>query len=664
MRNKRDLRRRKSIKGKIMGSTYIAILMLTVVCVSIMAVSMRTLTKTILLDNLQPMAQQASKTVESNLHLLADRMMTLAGAQSMSASEEEKSAALVEARNQYELFTIAVYDLSGNVLAKDGVDVEEVDAEELFSLLVKTDNLVIGDPVAVEDTLAIPIGMPVKENGETAGYLLGYYKYDALKDVLGSISVGKTGSILIINQEGTIVGHSVLEMVKSAPNIFELDKGSGTEEVYKRMLSGETGSAEGKIKGKDAFIAFAPVRGTYWSLAVEVPQADYLYITNCAIFITVIVSVLMLVLGLILVYRQTNKVSAVLGKVTDRITQFSEGDLHTPFEVAETRDELELLSGSMKTTVESINTYLEEIQEVLLHIAQGDLDVCTSDDYQGDFVVIRDSLSNIINALNEVLHKFHYASDRLSGMADKLSRQSGELQNASVQQSNTVGLLAEKLTGVKGGLDAVSQNTTMTKSKIDEIAERIADGNDQMQHLSQAMDHIHQNAAEISKISKLIEDIAFQTNVLSLNAAVEAARAGSAGSGFAVVADEVRSLANQSAEAAKNTSEMIMRSTAMIQTGVSLTNDLRDAFQQIEEVSNTIESISGQLAQTVEKQEQSISEITEYIGDISLVADQNRENAEDTAQVSREVSSEAEHLHEMLRYFRLRGEENMTKEER
>lgn len=655
-------RQKKSIKGKIMFCTSIAILALVIVCSSIMTASMKSLTRTILLDTLSPMARQASKTVEGNLHLLADRMMSMAADQRLADPAGDWTTVMQDARNQYELYSIGLYNLEGQLTAEDGGAASSVSSSELFSLLRQTDNLVIGDPEVTGGQLSIPVGTPVKRGGETDAYLIGYYKYDALSDVLSMVDAGKTGMVLILNQNGKIVGHVESEMVKSNLNILDLD-GEESRFIYERMLSGETGAVEGRVNGEMAFIAFAPVRGTRWSLAVEVPQADYMYIANRAILGTTVAALVMILCSLALINQQTGRISKALGRVTGRITQLAEGDLHTPLEVSRTQDELELLSDSLKTTVESVNSYLREIQDVLSHIAHGELDVQISGNYRGDFIVVRDSLSYIVDSLNQTLYKIHQASGRLSEMAENLSQQSAELQQSSQQQSDTVGLLVEKLSGVRGGLAAVSQNTGATREKVDEIAQRIADGNDRMHRLSGAMDDISRNAAEITKISKLIEDIAFQTNILSLNAAVEAARAGSAGKGFAVVAGEVRRLAGQSAEAAKSTSEMIGRSGSMIQTGVSLTKDLGEALEQISGVSGAIESIAEQLTQTVRTQEESLDEITTHIQDISNVTDQNHISAEDTAKVSQEVSVEAERLQEMLRQFRLRSENNQSEEE-
>ena len=648
---------RRSIGGEIMGSTSLAIFLLIAVCSAIMVFSMKILTNTILLDTMAPMAKEAAKSVESNLHLLADRMMSIALDERLVASTGDKTIPLKWARNTYELYAIVLYGLSGQQVAEDGDITFPAMSQEMLSLLQSTDNLVIGDPELSQDTLAIPVGMPVKRNGETAYYLVGYYKYDALQDVIGNMDIGRTGSAIIINQEGKIVGHPVLDMVKQNLNLFDLDKDEASQAVYRRMISGETGSAEGLITGQKVYIAFAPIWGTRWSLAIDIPKDDYAHISNRAILATLASAVGMVLLALLLVNRKTRMVSRSLGKVTDRITLLADGDLHTQAEVMETRNELELLSGSLKTTIESVNTYLSDIQDVLSHIAQGDLTAQTSVQYQGDFIIIQDSLNHIVDSLNHTMERIRQAGDHLSDMSENLRDESEGLRHSAEQQNDTVRMLVEELDSVKVVLQAVSSSTSAAKEKMDEVTRKITSGNDCMHQLSTAMEEIKKNSDEIYKINKLIEDIAFQTNILALNAAVEASHAGAAGKGFSVVADEVGRLAGQSAEAAKNTSVMIDKSSAVIQKGVSLTKDMGGALDQISKESRVIESlIMGDLSKTVHQQEQSLKQILTHISNISGMADQNMAGAANVAQVSVDVSAEAERLRKMLEEFRIRTE--------
>lgn len=175
-----------------------------------------------------------------------------------------------------------------------------------------------------------------------------------------------------------------------------------------------------------------------------------------------------------------------------------------------------------------------------------------------------------------------------------------------------------------------------------------------MASLSDAMDNINRNAQKITQIAKAIEDIAFQTNILALNASVEAARAGSAGKGFAVVADEVKQLASKSAEAAKSATDMVTNTKAIIRTGVELTADTAGSLQAISDVSNQISAISDQLVTAVKSQESALAIMEERIETISAIADDNLKNAGGMEQSSSLLAKEAEVLQSQVRKFVLK----------
>ena len=168
------------------------------------------------------------------------------------------------------------------------------------------------------------------------------------------------------------------------------------------------------------------------------------------------------------------------------------------------------------------------------------------------------------------------------------------------------------------------------------------------------MDDISSNAQEITSIAKAIDNIAFQTNILALNASVEAARAGSAGAGFAVVAEEVKELAGKSAQAAQSAVEIVSNTRAVIQTGVELNASTAESLQAIFGVSTEIREMSDQLVAAVHGQEDALNSIEERIETISAIADRNLQNAGGTNQSSVRLAQEAEELQAQVRKFALK----------
>ena len=291
---------------------------------------------------------------------------------------------------------------------------------------------------------------------------------------------------------------------------------------------------------------------------------------------------------------------------------------------------------------------------MLTHVAGGDLRTEPQVDYMGDFALIRGSLCTITASMNETLLGFRAAADRLTDMAEQLSGQSVQLHQASLEQNQSAEELVHEVSHVKDRLADVTESSGRTRSQTEEITRRVQSANEQMAALSSAMDNISDNAQQITKIAKDIEDIAFQTNILSLNASVEAARAGAAGKGFAVVANEVKRLATKSAEAAQSATEMVNNTKAIIQTGVELTADTAGSLRAISDVSGQISAISDQLAAAVQGQETALAVMEERIAAISDIADRNLQNAGETERSSGSLAKEAEVLQSQVRKFTLK----------
>lgn len=336
----------------------------------------------------------------------------------------------------------------------------------------------------------------------------------------------------------------------------------------------------------------------------------------------------------------------------------SDGDLHTEIKHAHSKDELEVLTKTLDSTVESVNRYISDIQQVLTQIADGNLRVEPQVDYKGDFALIRTSLRTIIQSMNETIAGFRSAAVRLADMSEELKGQSGQLHQASLEQNRSAEELVCEVSNVKEQLSGVSKSSSQTRTKTEEIVQRVQEANTRMASLSKAMDDISANAQEITKIAKAIEDIAFQTNILSINASVEAARAGLAGRGFAVVAEEVRQLASRSAEAAKNASDMVESTRTIIQTGVKLTAATAGSLADISSVSDEIGEITDHLVTAVQGQEGALAIMEERIDTISTITDHNLQNAEGTEQSSGLLAREAEALSAQVGKFVLKEGEN------
>ncbi len=663
--NSHSQKTRRSLNGRILKNTTLNILILVIICCVIMALSMQSLANNILLDSLQPMARQSSKTVEANIHMLADRMMTVAGDPRMSSTgtddvrldtaviRKNRKEVLTEAAEIYELHTIALYDLQGRLI--QGIDGAPENLEDnFFALLKETDNLTTSSSTIFDGKLGITMGMPVKENQETAFYVVGVYKYDALNDVISSINLGRHGTAYMVNREGLVTGHPDQSLVLAESTLAQLN--DGNEESLSHVMSGETGSEEYSIGNENMLMAFSPIRGTQWFLVIQIPKSDYDHLINAAMMVAILSTLAVLIISILVVLRLSRSISRPVKSVTNRMVALSDGDLHTEVTHVNSRDELELMTQTLDATVESVNRYISDIQQVLTQIADGNLKVSAQVDYKGDFALIRTSLCTIAQSMNETIKGFRSAATRLAAMSEELNGQSGQLHQASLEQNQSTEALIHEVSHVKERLSGVTESSSQTRAKTEEIAQCIQEANLRMSSLTTAMDDISSNAQEITKIAKAIEDIAFQTNILAINASVEAARAGEAGKGFAVVANEVKQLAAKSAEAAQNATEMVTSTKDIIQTGVELTADTAGSFRAISSVSDQISAISDTLVTAVNSQQNALSLMDERIEAISEIADRNLQNAGGMEQASGSLAKEAENLQAQVEKFILKGD--------
>ena len=660
---------RMSLNGRILRNTTLNILILVAVCCVIMALSMQSLANSILLDSLQPMARQSAKTVEANIRMLAERMMMLAGDSRMNivdiggnvteSGHDGKTAAdgweavLTEAAEIYEFYTIALYDLNGRLV--QGIDgaPESLD-DGFFAMLKETDNLTTYNSTIFQDNLGITMGMPVKENGETAFYLVGVYKYDMLNDVLSSINIGKNGMAYMVNREGIVTGHPDQSKVQAKSTLLQLS--GGNEEAIKSVTTGETGSTEFDIDGQQMLVAFSPIHGTQWALVIQVPKSDYNNLINGAMIVAGICTLVVLFISILVILRMARSISKPVKNVTNRMVGLSDGDLHTEVAHIRSGDELEIMTRTLADTVESVNRYISDIHQVLSGVADGNLQIEPQVQYKGDFTLIRNSLGTILASMNKTISGFRAAAVRLAQMSEELSGQSGQLHQASLEQNQATEVLVDEVTHVKEQLAGVIKSSDQTHTMTGEITRKVQEANTQMDALSNAMSNISSNAQEITSIAKAIDNIAFQTNILALNASVEAARAGSAGRGFAIVAEEVKELAGKSAQAAQSAVDIVTNTKAVIQEGVELNASTAESLQAIYGVSTEISEISDQLVAAVQGQENALISMEERIATISSIADRNLQNAVGTSQSSELLAKEAEELQVQVKKFALKEE--------
>ncbi len=321
-------------------------------------------------------------------------------------------------------------------------------------------------------------------------------------------------------------------------------------------------------------------------------------------------------------------------------TAFSQGN----FDYRITKDYKGYFAEVVATTnytAEIVGSYISEISEILNEMSNQNFNVEMTLDYVGDFVLIQESVENIVTNLNILTKNIITSAEQVSDGSRQISDTSMALAEGATAQATSVERLTAITEIISKQADLSVENSNKANQLVLDTKESANTGNKQMQEMLVAMGEINESSNSISNIIKVIDDIAFQTNILALNAAVEAARAGEHGKGFAVVAEEVRSLAGRSQQAAKETTTLIENSVARVGEGSIIANNTSEALTSIvEQIERISEIIQDNQSSSVEQQK-SIVEITKNINEISKVTQINTSTSEESASASEELSSQA-----------------------
>ncbi len=391
----------------------------------------------------------------------------------------------------------------------------------------------------------------------------------------------------------------------------------------------------------------------------ESAQNDSLEFVNAAnktekniLFLLVSILIISLVLAIFMGVSITRSITKPVNEIEKAAIEISKGNLKPTINY-QSNDEIGTLANTMKDIIKIINSYIGNISHILGNIAQGDISIHVNMDYIGDFIPIKTSLENIITSLNYTLLNINQSAEQVSLGAEQIADTSQTLAQGATEQSASIEELSATLDEILNRAGTNAQHSKDANRLVRISGEQVNIGNEKMEQLVKAMEEIKYSSSEIKKIIKTIEDIASQTNLLSLNAAIEAARAGDAGKGFAVVASEVRDLASKSAEAAKDTTNLIENSIKAVEKGTLLVSETAQSLSIIvnstKEVIHTINEISDKSSSQID----AISNVTKGICEISSVIETNAASAEESSSASQELSSQAQTLNSLVNKFKL-----------
>lgn len=480
----------------------------------------------------------------------------------------------------------------------------------------------------------------------------------AVKTQSGSIfasemSVKKLSGILasvpwntyLLNESGTVIAASAENA--SGSSFAEYTQSAGNKTVNIRP--------KGKGESRSCYAAYGLESFPGWTVLIGVKSAGYyngVIVSLCSnIVIILIMAGMIVAANLYFSKHLTNP----LGKIREKIVEISRGNLSGEPLNIRSKDELGELAESVNTMAEFNRHIIGDIQYTAEEIANQNLRVKTQAAYDGDYLPVKNALESIVNAMRDVVVSIDNAGREVSAGSAQMSENSAMLSRAAGEQAQTVQELNDSLHDVHKQITKSTENAALAREMTETEVKAINEGNEKMERMLAAMEEINSTSAEIANIIKTIQDISFQTNILSLNASIEAARAGAAGKGFAVVAGEVGNLANKTAEAAKSTTGLIETAVKAVKNGTVIANETAQMLEMIVGKAAESADVVNEIADASVKQAESIQSVLERMNGISVAVTQVSDASRECASSSETLAEQSALLKEMAGQFVIDG---------
>lgn len=560
-----------------------------------------------------------------------------------------------ESLQKYMDFTL--FETNGNVIDSTNETVAATVSKEDIKKAADDNDFIVTDLTVFEsrkNKIIFSVMNKAKSDGKV---IVGCTTVDAdsLSSLLASMTGDKTSKGFVVSSDGTTLLHTEKEKALKRLNVIDKGKNDKTYKdaanATKAALKKKNSTGSYELDGVEYVFGAAKVDYFDGMLFCTINTEEYSATSNKTLMYIFLSGSLIMAATVVVAWIFSRRISKPIMSATQRIRQLAQGNLSAPVDVWYSKDETGVLTSSLEETVVCLRQYINLITVALTQISEGNLQHRMEGTFKGDFQQIKNTFNEILEGLCDTFASINTAAEQVTSGAALVSNSAQSVSQGSTQQASAIEELSVTLKDVAKQVEQNSEDAKNAYNIVSQNTEAIGSCNEDMENMLNAINAIHTSSNEISKIIKVIDEIAFQTNILALNAAVEAAREGS--KGFGVVADEVRRLASRSAEAAKQTADLIENSAAAVSKGTQIAQKTADSLFGIVESSGEIQGLVKNISDASETQAEAITQINTGLDQISDVVSANTSSSVGTASASEELSSQSLILKNMIARFKL-----------